>query len=1369
MNYDKMQNLDPFQLPLAKDSGPPQADPTGQAVSALQGYAYQIWVTALAWTRLKPSERIYLEVAEDFALLAEGKIEATQVKHSTTSRTVTLNDRDIKTTIVSFINLQQRNPSDDVYVRFFTTKPIGIEKNGRKFFGEENGLEYWNEAAKGKKKITPVREYLKGIQFTEVKEFIRALSDDELRDKLISRIRWECGQHSIQGIEDDLIRYLQNEGSERYQFYPNRAAEVADALCIHILKTSIKEPDNLRILTSSDLESTIRSVTMVRISEVVLNNLLNQALAFQDILLGRKISDVRLTKAHRKWLYKGSDLPQTRGMIVREGIERKLKSAINQVGVAVLTGSTGIGKSIASRSFAQSQHDEFYIVECHDDRLPNVRYILEKVAEKATDIKGYLLILENFNAIENPDLQLLLEDVITRLRKSNVTVLITCHVQPSLTTLTCLGIDKQSVVECSGFSMDDVKSLIQAHSGDAEEWGTLIYARSGSGHPTIVHGLIKSLASRNWPDNEKTLSTSLGHSARDIESELASIRQRIVSELPPAERNLLYRLSLVTGSFDRHLALSLSRIDPALTRAGECIDQLTGPWIEKLSDSRYRVSSLVSGLGKEMFLEEELRRIHGCIVDEFVREEAIDVWDTDRILLHAIQAEMPDILFSMARQVLVSTPDMIRILARASTLVRWRTNKPIFEKDLFVSVYLRLAQFKLAEATGDHDKIRKVINVLCNEIELIPSGLNKKRLWTYVIVSIVQSPGIAHILDNWLSLLLRLIDISRTLRFWEEDFDGMETAPIEPTWDGFSVIFHGGILDIRSVSQFETIVDQLCKIPSESRSLLIQPVDESSSDYFELARHAWLQDRKKPDYDAEDAFHRYGRIAEKTSKWAERTFSFQAYAVQAAILDHDLGNPSHGLKIIENAAKIHGNDPILFHSMGQMCLSKQDYEQAFTIYKWLVENPHTSNPSRKAHTFREAARSAVHCDNLDLAEKWFMAAADIAHNDDSEDLNVLALGLKTDAALVALSLGGISRALTRLEEVVEILTHLDPDSTLRTGYTHAVIRHVIFNIKSRLCDDTDSRGLQLTGIEPGICSIPEPSDAIRQHPLGHIDYLWYMLSEIEFVSRINVGIYQSLSQRMPLGPIGHYEIYLRITAMRCRIEDLDAIGVGNCLEPYLEAAVYGLTNSTLTEGKNEAFSPTRGKIPTIIQDYHQSPQAVNAIKDVIVVFLMRSVMAENSSSVKDLKDTLTTRFGKKFPCMDLLENATGMPPITNNLECLIAEVIYQYFNQKKDLVPRDIWIMGMYFFRWNTVSTFRDSILKELVKWLQLHWRRIINERKVYLKNPLHTVPALERILDDTQSDLEFTARLLLVASEAVGIELSSDNKQFLSKFIPER
>lgn len=94
----------------------PQGDPRRQAVAALRGYAYQLYVSALAWVRLGPGERLYLEVAEDYAITTRAALEAVQVK-DTPDSALTLRSAGVLQTIDAFVDLVARNPNFRVRLR----------------------------------------------------------------------------------------------------------------------------------------------------------------------------------------------------------------------------------------------------------------------------------------------------------------------------------------------------------------------------------------------------------------------------------------------------------------------------------------------------------------------------------------------------------------------------------------------------------------------------------------------------------------------------------------------------------------------------------------------------------------------------------------------------------------------------------------------------------------------------------------------------------------------------------------------------------------------------------------------------------------------------------------------------------------------------------------------------------------------------------------------------------------------------------------------------------------------------------------------------------------------------------------------------
>ena len=82
----------------------PSEELARQAVDALRGYAYQIYQSLFAWIALEPTQELHLEVAEDYAVLAERACSVVQVKDAPSS-SVTLNSLSIRKAIQSLWNL----------------------------------------------------------------------------------------------------------------------------------------------------------------------------------------------------------------------------------------------------------------------------------------------------------------------------------------------------------------------------------------------------------------------------------------------------------------------------------------------------------------------------------------------------------------------------------------------------------------------------------------------------------------------------------------------------------------------------------------------------------------------------------------------------------------------------------------------------------------------------------------------------------------------------------------------------------------------------------------------------------------------------------------------------------------------------------------------------------------------------------------------------------------------------------------------------------------------------------------------------------------------------------------------------------------
>ena len=217
----------------------PQGDPVRQAVASLRGYAYQVLATALAWLDLDESSQIYLEVVEDYAIVAKDALLGVQVKDTEGSGPVTLNSGSVRDAIAAFVDLVERNPDISVDLRFFTTSEIGTEKAVADRPDDMAGLEYWKHTAAGAN-LLPLRAVLESDKFPEsVRNFCKIRDDEQLFRQLIKRIHWDCGKPDFSTLKQELEARQIVVGRDRFNIPAQEASRLVNCLAYQVLEKSI--------------------------------------------------------------------------------------------------------------------------------------------------------------------------------------------------------------------------------------------------------------------------------------------------------------------------------------------------------------------------------------------------------------------------------------------------------------------------------------------------------------------------------------------------------------------------------------------------------------------------------------------------------------------------------------------------------------------------------------------------------------------------------------------------------------------------------------------------------------------------------------------------------------------------------------------------------------------------------------------------------------------------------------------------------------------------------------------------------------------------------------------------------------------------
>ena len=458
-------------------SAPPVGDPARQAVPSLGGYAYQALAATLAWTHVDKTSRLYLEVAEDYALLATDALRAVQVKHTKASQSVTLNSASVRDAIASFVDLVARNSDARVHLRFLTTSDIGRERRIADRQHGMPGLRYWHEAARRHRTdVTPLRKLLESERFPEsVRAYVSARDDSALRRELLQRIVWDCGQPDFQTLRLELEERLVVLGREQFGLSSEESRSLTDGLVYRVLEACTRSTPAQRCLTLAELYSAIDAATLVSIPR-----------GSADILY-RIVSDLPLSLvrtvhagahpsiADINWLIEGSTLPVPRGLLDRVALESAAARALDSFGALVLVGGSGLGKSILARRIGSARGGAFSIVEFRDFDVDETRFYLDVVFPRIGAGRHSLLVFDDLNHIEDTRVGLSLARTLEASRRHACEVIVTSYRRPSPQKLTQLDLTRGCVVECPYLSEAEVAHLVSANGGDPKIWARSLF------------------------------------------------------------------------------------------------------------------------------------------------------------------------------------------------------------------------------------------------------------------------------------------------------------------------------------------------------------------------------------------------------------------------------------------------------------------------------------------------------------------------------------------------------------------------------------------------------------------------------------------------------------------------------------------------------------------------------------------------------------------------------------------------------------------------------------------------------------------------------------------------------------------------------
>jgi hypothetical protein len=205
-------------------------------------------------------------------------------------------------------------------------------------------------------------------------------------------------------------------------------------------------------------------------------------------------------------------------------------------------------------------------------------------------------------------------------------------------------------VQVARFNSDDIGELLQAY-GAPDSVNTLSFRNSvvtlTQGEPALATVMMQYLGHRKWRLSDQAWDDLLrGSFATDLKTET---QRRLLGSEKETTREFLYRLSLLNRPFTETEALEIARIEPEIPNALQELNANYGTWLQKSSDSHWRTSVLLSGLGDGNLSKPVRKQVHLAAVDWVFAPKKVNQLGVCEAVTHLMLAEK----FNNAAQVLI--------------------------------------------------------------------------------------------------------------------------------------------------------------------------------------------------------------------------------------------------------------------------------------------------------------------------------------------------------------------------------------------------------------------------------------------------------------------------------------------------------------------------------------------------------------------------------------------------------------------------------------------------------------------------------------------------------------------------------------------
>ena len=1339
----------------------PLGDPSREAIDSLRGYVYQIYQSALTWTELEDNEFLYLEVAEDFAKVAKGEIEAVQVKN--TAGRVTINSEEIIATIDSFVELQDKNPSLKVTVRHLTTSTIGKERKREHRIGNAPTLLAWRNLARAGDPSDLRRVLDKSKLSKKSKDFVNSLDDEGLRERFLKRIHFDCGapdsQHLTRQINLRISKLLIDRGGVHSQTQ-NCVANIL----LTLLKLSTTSNRDERHVDRSGLEEHLEAATHVTLNRADFETLIQQV---NEALPAAISSETGLSSARRFRPSPVADTPLPEALASRENDIRPLQQILESVGLCWIAGAAGMGKTVSARVLAHKNGGDWASINLRGQPSEQVARKLIQAADSMKDFGLRGLIVDDLGSVKEPSVLDSLHYLVHSANRSDVLLVLNSSDSPTSDFLFACNLQGNIVRTLSEFTEEDIQEIVAKHGVSNAHWAKYIHLVSGGGHPQLAMAFIQSMAASGWNHQELQTLDALLRESPAISEVRKRTRERLLTDMQESTRRFIERLSLKAGGFSRELAIDLGKLEPQISDAGIVLDTLTGSWVDQLEGDRFNLSPLLSGFAENTLGTNEKEKIHSAIADSLLKKRSLDIIDMNSALSAAWISKNESAIFKLCMAILGSDFSELEMIApHLSLFTMIRTGTIAYPTNAAISHMFRGAQVLLMnQVSNSPAKIQDSQRCFSEEAKNVEHDEMSALVNVTVYSKLLLQTSKAGMGTSFIGVIRELDQLL------ENDNGELPSEALE----GMKEIEKGGITAIglmflnqarqlSKINELPAVFDFLESSSSELRSRLLAPLGRDDFDVDMLVTGAWLNEYRENTIDSSAHSAVFARLEKQAVGWNQTDLAVCCRKFQAIILDEYGNDKNNALAVLEEGLSMFGQtNPELVRAKAKVLYRSGDHKGSLALSKTLIEGDAPLNEVEKAFLGREAAISAENLGDFKTARRYYLFGSAAAQKFNLPDMMAMRTGLLADAALASWHNGDRQTCLQDFVTVLDEVNKIKPDETLRTAHCHAVVRHVLLWLDQ---DATGEKRLLEDGeeviIKPGCVSNPEPHPEIKKRHIPPIEMAWYMLATVENNAVLDAGITDNLEKFLPRGPVLEGQMQLSSAKMHKALSRLDAKLFVEALQDIISCFAYvkakggvsagfdfkNLTYATLPIATKEQQEHLRDMTERFVLIYCATcvfkihfasiPVVLRELTNV-TGFLVRPVLIERLQSNGPTEDYYTG-----FANL-ILTNTKGTPEVPSGSPSEVFELAFKALDMAQQ-------------------TNNYKLVAENLLPWLVQRWSFILESQRFQLILPaLYEAGIRVALEQDGVSAETKVAEILTAVLPTLGFSNQHQLSQFLS------